>query len=347
MSKRFTDISKWLSNKWFFTLSPTEKLFWIFLCENCSSIGIWEENIKLAGILIGYDYDANIMDVFSERVIKIDESKYLIPDFISFQYGSLSRESRPHQSYIKEIEKQGLSKFFSDIIIDESNTIPAKRKRLTQNKKDEIIARDQFTCQYCGKQDKKEFLVIDHIIPLIKNGTNEDENLITSCINCNSLKSDLDLKTFIERNNLKDKLLDRVSKKLNTLNKRVQTLKEQEKVKDKVIDKDKEIFNEVRKLFPGTKRGNNTEFDNFTKHKNWKEILPLLLPAIEEQIKYRQNVPDKTFVPEWKNFKTWIYQRCWEEEIPRKVEKEDVLKVVKENLKKEKREQEESKKVKL
>ncbi|KKL13471.1 hypothetical protein LCGC14_2525400, partial [marine sediment metagenome] len=26
-----------------------------------------------------------------------------------------------------------------------------------------------------------------------------------------------------------------------------------------------------------------------------------------------------TFVPEWKNLKTWLYQRCWEEE-PAKIE---------------------------
>ena len=22
------------------------------------------------------------------------------------------------------------------------------------------------------------------------------------------------------------------------------------------------------------------------------------------------------FVPEWKNLKSWIYQRCWEDELP-------------------------------
>ena len=72
----------------------------------------------------------------------------------------------------------------------------------------------------------------------------------------------------------------------------------------------KVCFEKARKLYPSTKRGLDTEFANFTKkHKDWREVLPLLLPAIENQIKCSR--PDKW----WKHFQTWINQRCWEEEI--------------------------------
>lgn len=111
--------------------------------------------------------------------------------------------------------------------------------------------------------------------------------------------------------------------------------KDKDKDKDMDIDKDKEIFNEAREKFPGTKRGNNTEFENFKKHKDWKDILPLLLPAIENQIKYRTSIPSDKFIPEWKNFKTWIYQRCWEEEIPGKAKKEDQAAVARKKMRKE------------
>ena len=87
-----------------------------------------------------------------------------------------------------------------------------------------------------------------------------------------------------------------------------------DKDKDMVIDKDKEIFDLFRKLFPGTKRGNETEFKDFTKHKDWKEVLPLLLPAVENQIEYRSKIPSDKFIPEWKHLKTWLHQRCWEDE---------------------------------
>lgn len=75
-------------------------------------------------------------------------------------------------------------------------------------------------------------------------------------------------------------------------------------------DKYMSIFDEARKLFKGTKRGLQTEYDYFCKkHSDWREVLPLLIPAVENQIKWRAE--DGRY---WKNFKTWINNRCWEEE---------------------------------
>jgi len=86
-------------------------------------------------------------------------------------------------------------------------------------------------------------------------------------------------------------------------------------VKDKVKDKKvKIVFEEARKIYPGTKRGLDTEFTNFKKkHKDWRNILPLLKPAIERQIQSREIATG--FVPNWKNFQTWINNRCWEEQL--------------------------------
>ena len=94
------------------------------------------------------------------------------------------------------------------------------------------------------------------------------------------------------------------------------TNKNDKTVKNEKNKEEKEVFNEFRILYPGKKRGNETEFKDFTKkHKDWKEILPLLLPAIKDQIKHRENIPPGKFVPEWKYLKTWINQRNWEEEF--------------------------------
>jgi hypothetical protein len=71
------------------------------------------------------------------------------------------------------------------------------------------------------------------------------------------------------------------------------------------------IFNEARKLFGGTKRGIQTEYDYFVKtHKDWKDVLPLLVPSVKQQIIYRAK--DGRY---WKGFKSWIYNRCWEETV--------------------------------
>lgn len=54
-----------------------------------------------------------------------------------------------------------------------------------------IFKRDNFTCQYCGKTVKDGIkLHVDHMIPLIKGGSNNRTNLITSCQKCNSEKRD-------------------------------------------------------------------------------------------------------------------------------------------------------------
>ena len=106
--------------------------------------------------------------------------------------------------------------------------------------------------------------------------------------------------------------------KIKTSKTYVNHMEDEDENKDVIINvnKNKEIFEKSRELFPGTKKGNDTEYDNFVKkHKDWKDVLPLLLPAVEKQIKYRANIPSDKFIAEWKHFRTWINQRCWEDEM--------------------------------
>ena len=57
----------------------------------------------------------------------------------------------------------------------------------------EVLKRDNFTCQYCGKNviDDKIKIHIDHIHPESKGGKFEIDNLITSCEECNLGKLDV------------------------------------------------------------------------------------------------------------------------------------------------------------
>lgn len=79
---------------------------------------------------------------------------------------------------------------------------------------------------------------------------------------------------------------------------------------DKKENNVKEQFESFRKLYKGTKRGLDTEFLNFkSKHKDYKEVLPLLKESIESQISLRESKKQQgEFVPEWKNLQTWINQ---------------------------------------
>lgn len=89
--------------------------------------------------------------------------------------------------------------------------------------------------------------------------------------------------------------------------------------KEIINNQKKEIFENFRKIYPGTKKGLETEFKNFKKkHSDWEEVLPKLIVAIQYQIKERETIKSKdknAFLPVWKHLQTWINQRCWEEEI--------------------------------
>ncbi len=55
----------------------------------------------------------------------------------------------------------------------------------------EALARDNFQCQYCGQFAPNVRLEIDHIIPVVEGGTDDLENLKTSCYACNRGKNSL------------------------------------------------------------------------------------------------------------------------------------------------------------
>ncbi len=69
-------------------------------------------------------------------------------------------------------------------------------------------------------------------------------------------------------------------------------------------------FEQARQLFPGTKRGLETEFANFKKkYKNWQDIIPLLEAAIGQQKRTIWVNTEPQYIP---HFQTWINNRGWE-----------------------------------
>ena len=59
-----------------------------------------------------------------------------------------------------------------------------------------ILIRDNYTCQYCGKKLSPNKLTIDHIIPKYKGGRNSWKNLVAACKVCNSKKGNFVLKNI-------------------------------------------------------------------------------------------------------------------------------------------------------
>lgn len=55
----------------------------------------------------------------------------------------------------------------------------------------EILERDKFTCQYCGRSSPDVKLEVDHKMALCDGGTDDKDNLVCSCYACNRGKSGL------------------------------------------------------------------------------------------------------------------------------------------------------------
>ena len=53
-----------------------------------------------------------------------------------------------------------------------------------------LLARDGFTCQYCGRQKDRSELTLDHVLPRSRGGMASWDNLTTACQRCNQRKGD-------------------------------------------------------------------------------------------------------------------------------------------------------------
>lgn len=79
------------------------------------------------------------------------------------------------------------------LIIEPYINARKSRKAINNSIKYDVMKRDNFKCNYCGKSpatDSNVELQIDHILPITKGGDNHISNLKTICKDCNIGKYD-------------------------------------------------------------------------------------------------------------------------------------------------------------
>jgi 5-methylcytosine-specific restriction endonuclease McrA len=64
--------------------------------------------------------------------------------------------------------------------------LPKKEVKFTRHN---IFERDKNTCQYCGRAFDRKDLNLDHVIPRDRGGPTTWENIVCSCIGCNTQKA--------------------------------------------------------------------------------------------------------------------------------------------------------------
>lgn len=68
----------------------------------------------------------------------------------------------------------------------------ASRRRISAIVQQQVRQRANGLCEYCHTIEKWQYIsfTIDHVVPIVKGGTNDIENLALACFHCNRRKSD-------------------------------------------------------------------------------------------------------------------------------------------------------------
>jgi hypothetical protein len=105
-------------------------------------------------------------------------------------------QNKNFKNYMKKLYKKGIIKEnqLKFLPIDIYNKITKNKIILHYCKlRFEVFKRDNFTCQYCGRNVKENGikLCVDHVIPVSKGGQTISDNLTTACYDCNLGKKDI------------------------------------------------------------------------------------------------------------------------------------------------------------
>jgi hypothetical protein len=63
-----------------------------------------------------------------------------------------------------------------------------RRSSIRPSLRFEVLLRDDYTCQYCGRSAPEVVLQVDHRTPVSLGGSDTVENLVTACAECNQGK---------------------------------------------------------------------------------------------------------------------------------------------------------------
>lgn len=75
----------------------------------------------------------------------------------------------------------------SVIRLTEFRRIPYQTRALSRKN---ILLRDRYSCQFCGRVLPAHELTLDHVIPRSRGGHTDWDNLVGCCHSCNNLKGD-------------------------------------------------------------------------------------------------------------------------------------------------------------
>jgi hypothetical protein len=115
----------------------------------------------------------------------------------------------------------------------------AEKRVLSKKIRFEVFKRDGFHCAYCGQSPPAVVLEVDHIEPRSKGGTDDINNLITACFDCNRGKRDIPL----------DKIPSQLSENIEVLREKEEQLAEYKNFIKSIEKRTDRDVKEIEKAF--------------------------------------------------------------------------------------------------
>ncbi len=119
------------------------------------------------------------------EVVTVEEERYATYDWDSWKEVAEARDNFPEQDYdwihtvSFRIPVPKVIRLFG------YDRVPSRQVKFNRRN---IYARDENTCQYCGKRTSTTELTIDHVVPRSKGGPTTWANVVVACTPCNSRK---------------------------------------------------------------------------------------------------------------------------------------------------------------
>lgn len=119
------------------------------------------------------------------EVIDCDEGQYISYDFDSWcELSQLAAmEKQPDEEFLRAVDFEVKVPRIARLI--RFDRMPAQTVRFSRRN---LFARDEYRCQYCGKIEPASKLSLDHVVPRSHGGATTWENIVCSCLRCNSRK---------------------------------------------------------------------------------------------------------------------------------------------------------------
>ena len=105
------------------------------------------------------------------------------------QTGEANREGTPYRVLLPEEIQPCVEAMHVVSLQDPVKHVDTKKEldyyNVAENRL-RLFERDEYKCNYCGKQLTRFTATLDHIQPIAKGGDNSFDNLVTACLLCNS-----------------------------------------------------------------------------------------------------------------------------------------------------------------